>query len=139
MNPQLPWWPFGPLFNMAPAQLNQPILPDWSLQHVDVNFAGDADVEKDVVAKVASYGRQLGIITDAVLTLAGDSPEPGADPLQRLRALAAKIRAIKQEHEGTLADQAHDAMERLAKRDPAAARRIAGEFAHNKASEATPA
>jgi hypothetical protein len=137
MNPQLGWWPFGSLFGMAPAQLSQPILPDWSLQHVDVNFAGDADVEKDVVARVASYGRQLGVLTDAVLALAGDPPEPGKDPLNRLRDIATRISAVKAEHADALADRAREALKRLQKHDAGAARRIAAEFTPSRASEST--
>src|SRR6266704_2390454 len=95
MSEQLGWWPF-PWLNFAPARLDQPILPDWSLQRIEVNFAGDAAIEKEVVAKVASYGKQLGIITEAVLALAGDAPAERAQRLDRLRAVAAKVEEVKQ-------------------------------------------
>ena len=65
-------WPFN-LF--APGNLNQPILPGWSFGNVSVNYAGNAEIEKDVVEKVASFGKQLGIITDAVLALADGKPK----------------------------------------------------------------
>ena len=73
-------WPFN-LF--APGNLNQPILPGWSFGNVSVNYAGNAGIEKDVVEKVASYGRQLGILTDAVLKLAHRSlPRKPTSPMK---------------------------------------------------------
>ena len=117
-------WPFN-LF--APGNLNQPILPGWSFAGVNVNYAGNPDVEKDVVEKVASFGKQLGIITDAVLALADGKPK-GDKALTRLKQIAAKIEELKDQNKASLADQARGAMERLAKLEPATARRIAAEF-----------
>jgi hypothetical protein len=116
-------WPFN-LF--APGNLSQPILPGWSLGNVSVNYAGNADIEKDVVEKVASYGKQLGIITDAVLALADGKPKDKA--IARLKEIAAKIEEVKNRNKASLADQARDAMQRLEKAEPASARRIAAEF-----------
>jgi hypothetical protein len=128
MNAQLGWWPFNSLFGMAPGQLTQSILPDWSLQRIDVDFAGDVSIEKEVIAKVASYGKQLGILTDAVLMLAGTPPKDGEDPIARLKEIAAKVEKLKKERETSLADEARDALRRLAKLEPATARRIAAEY-----------
>ena len=116
-------WPFN-LF--APGNLSQPILPGWSLGNVSVNYAGNADIEKDVVEKVASFGKQLGIITDAVLALADGKPKDKA--IARLKEIAAKIEEVKNRNKASLADQARDAMQRLEKAEPASARRIAAEF-----------
>jgi hypothetical protein len=127
MNPQLGWWPFGTMTGTAPGQLNQPILPDWSLQRIDVNFAGDIGIEKEVVANVASYGKQLGIITDAVLALA--SGHQADESIKRLREIADEVEKIKKERERSLADQARAAMEKLAKLEPDMARQIAFEYA----------
>ena len=115
-------WPFS-LF--APGNLTQPILPGWSFGNVSVNYAGNADIEKDVVEKVASYGKQLGVITDVVLELASDAPLKDEHPLAQLREIAAKVRKIKDEHKRSLAEEASDAMAKLAKDDEAEARRIA--------------
>ena len=119
-------WPFS-LF--APGNLNQPILPGWSFGNVSVNYAGSAEIEKDVVEKVASYGKQLGIITDVVLELAGDKPPKGEQPLAQLREIAAKVRKVKEEHKRSLTEEANDAMAKLAKSDEAEARRIASKYA----------
>ena len=94
MSTQRFMWPFS-LF--APGNLNQPILPGWSFGNVSVSYAGNAEIEKDVVEKVASYGKQLGIITDVVLELAGDKPPEGEQPLAQLRDIAAKVGKVKEE------------------------------------------
>ena len=125
---QSPWWPFGSLFGLAPAQLNQPILPGWSFGNVTVNYAGNADIERKVVEDVASYGRQLGIITDLVLNMNGDALEPGEDPLGQLREIAAKVKEIKQREKGSLSERASEAMAKLAETDWDAARRIARDY-----------
>jgi hypothetical protein len=121
------FWPFA-WPNFAPTSLNQPILPDWSLQHITVNYQGDPAIEKDVAATVASYGKQLGIITEAVLALA-DGGSGEAEPVKRLRGIAKKVEKIKEDHRSDLAASAQQAMDSLAKKDRAAAERIAAEFA----------
>ena len=128
-----PFWPF-PWPNLAPTNLNQPILPDWSLQHITVNYQGDPAIEKDVAANVASYGKQLGIITEAVLALADGGPEK-AKRIDRLRDIAEKIEKIKQDHRRDLAASAQQAMDSLAKTDRDAAERIAAKFARGARSD----
>jgi hypothetical protein len=125
-------WPYS-LF--AAPKLDQQINPGWFDVNIN-NYAGNPQIEKDVVEKVASYGRQLGILTDAVLSLAGDPPKDGEDPLARLREMDAKIEALKTLNKASLAAHAEAAMKRLAKAEPDAARRIAAGYVE-KASSAT--
>jgi hypothetical protein len=127
MSSQFGFWPF-PWPNLVPTNLTQPILPDWSLQHITVNYQGNPAIEKDVAAKVASYGKQLGIITEAVLALADGGPDK-SKRLDRLRDIAKKIEEIKEEHRTDLAASAQQAMESLARKDSAAAARIGATFA----------
>ena len=127
------FWPFT-WPNLAPTSLNQPILPDWSLQHITVNYQGDPAIEKEVAAKVASYGKQLGIITEAVLALAHGGPDE-AEPVKRLRTVAEKIEKIKEQHRSDLADSAQQAMDALAKTDRDAAERIAAKFGQSRRSD----
>ena len=124
MSTQPLMWPFS-LF--APGNFTQPILPDWSFQRVNVNYAGNPEIERDVVEKVASFGKQLGIMTDAVLALADGKPKDDK-AIARLKEIAAKIEALKNQNKASLADQARGAMQRLEKAEPAAARQIAAEF-----------
>jgi len=122
---QPPWWPFGSLFGVAPGQLNQPILPGWSFGNLTVNYAGNADVERKVVEDIASFGKQLGIITDVVLSMNGDPLEPGEDPLKQLREIAGAVNEVKQRGKGSLSERASAAMAKLAASDSGAAERIA--------------
>ena len=129
-------WPLS-WFNLAPGQLTQPINPGWSFGNVQVNYAGNADIEKEVVSKVASYGKQLGILTEVVLALAGNKAAKPDEPLARLRKIEADVKKIKDEHKGDLADAARDAMTSLAKENPTEARRIAADFAKASAAKST--
>jgi hypothetical protein len=129
------FWPFA-WPNFAPTSLTQPILPDWSLQHITVNYQGNPAIEKDVAAKVASYGKQLGIITEAVLALS-DGGSAEAEPIKRLRTIAKKIEQIKDEHRSDLAASAQQAMDALAKQSRAAAEQIAAEFVRRRRTDST--
>ena len=123
-------WPFS-LF--APGNLNQPILPGWSFGNVTVNYAGNAEIEQDVVSKVASYGKQLGILTEAVLKLANKPVQrkPGEaeeDPIARLHDIAERISELKELHKATMLREARGAMDRLAKDNPDAASYVASSY-----------
>lgn len=71
MYPWLSWWP---AFIKLPGagNLDQEVAPvtTWFPTTFELNFAGDRRIESDVVSNVASYGKQLGILTDALLVLA---------------------------------------------------------------------
>jgi hypothetical protein len=127
-------FPFTWPFFQATKTFDQSINPGWFDVNIN-NYAGNPQVEKDVVEKVASFGMQLGILTEAVLELAGAKPRPGGSAVTRLRDIAAKIEALKTLNKTSLTDQADAAMKRLAKAEPDEARRIAAAYA--KASGAT--
>jgi hypothetical protein len=126
-------WPYS--FFTAPRTLDQPINPGWFDVNIN-NYAGNPQVEKDVVEKVASFGKQLGILTEAVLELAGSKPRPDGSSVARLRDIAAKVEALKTLNKTSLADQADAAMKHLAKAEPSEARRIAAAYV-GKASSTT--
>jgi hypothetical protein len=119
-------WPYS--FFQAPKTLDQPINPGWFDVNIN-NFAGNPQIEKDVVEKVASFGKQLGIITEAVLELAGSKPRPDNSAVTRLRDIADKIEALKDLNKASLESEARSAMARLAKLEPAIARSIAAGYA----------
>lgn len=133
MTTQSNMWPFN-LF--APNNLAQSILPGWSFGNVNVNYAGNAGIERDVVEKVASFGRQIGVISDVVLELAKDMPDgkektPSGEkdlPITQLRDIAAKVKDLKKAHEASIIGEARKAMDRLADFDPKIARNIAESY-----------
>lgn len=91
MNPWLKIWqlPF--------ANYDQNINPitTWFSPHYTVNIKGDAAIEAEVQTQVASFGTQLGKLTDALLELADG--KPGAK-LQDLRKLQQQVEELKARH-----------------------------------------
>jgi len=124
MSAQSNIWPFS---MFAPNNLNQAINPGWF--DVNINYEGNPAIEKDVVENVASFGKQLGIITEAVLELAQGRPDgDDKDPITRLRRIAAKVEELKQGRKNKLLSEARDAMDRLAKSSPASAEYVAQSY-----------
>ncbi len=84
-------------------------------------YAGDRTVEERVVQEVASFGRQLGIIADAVLEIADERQGEG---VERLRSLVNRIETVKARHNRSLEIRAEEAFGALIAADPAAADRL---------------
>jgi hypothetical protein len=79
--------------------------------------AGDPDIEHRVFDE-ASYGKQLGWLTDIVVDAMGHLPPPppksdAEDSLKKLRDLHEKIKGIKAEHVTDSANAAIAALNRL--------------------------
>ena len=113
---------FNP-FAFPPFAWNMPLSGDvkdispvtsWFSPQYEFNIAGNAALEKQVITKVASYGKQLGKLTNAVLELADG--EPG-EAVEALRAMAAEIEAVKNK---TLADSIEADLAQLKVQDKAA-------------------
>jgi hypothetical protein len=141
---QMPWIPVST--NTQPASLLTPpileLLRGWSLMTdmyrdaLDqwkgnigprLTIAGDARIEGEVNGSVASYGKQLGIIQEALMELAGDAPK--GPKLERLERLMAMIEWVKEE-------QQQNSVEGLLKR----ALKLMEDERHNgKNGEASPA
>jgi len=100
-------------------------LTNWFSPTVELNFAGNRRIEGDVVANVASYGKQLGILTEAVNELGRKDKSP---EVQRLRDLAEDIRKRKLRHNDDLQRQARESLETLRKADPEAFGRVLDDF-----------
>jgi len=58
------------------------------------HFSGDPRIEEEVIEKIASYGKQLGILSEAVLALAGEEGEKD-ERVMRLKKMADEINDIK--------------------------------------------
>jgi len=101
--------PFPNLFSLAPKQLSQLINPlYWLNTGTDqigfINISGTAsgkpELEADIIENVATYGRQLGRITDvlqAVLAQMHPDRWPAAEQeaVRHFQEMAAKIAAVK--------------------------------------------
>jgi hypothetical protein len=104
-----PWFPFT--FNYPSGDVD---LANWFSPNVSVSYAGTPAIERDVVERVASFGKQLGIVTDAVLELAGGA---GGEKVARLKEIAKQIQEVKDGHKRDAKRQAKEAIDRLAKLD----------------------
>jgi hypothetical protein len=109
-----PFWMFrAPLS----GDVSQRITAPWFSPTVNVNYAGDPVIEDRVVTEVASYGRQLGWLTEIALALAKNQPPP-KETLMRLEKASKDIEAIKQALHHSAFDTATDALDRLERDDP---------------------
>ena len=83
-------------------------------------------IEKRVIEEVGSFGRQIGMLTDALIELAGKGK--AGPEMERLRAMAKSVDEIKRQERDTLADQAKRSVGSLAKLDPRAAQQLIDEL-----------
>jgi hypothetical protein len=74
------------------------------LINVNVGNSSDPDVEKAVLARVASYGKQLGRLGDAMLVLlkhfhpAGELSDADCRAIDDLKLMLAEIANVKHDH-----------------------------------------
>ena len=114
------------LFEVAPGELSGHIAPSGGSLAGAVGIrpqAGDGRLEQQIHEQIASYGRQLGLLTEAVLGLAGSEqvgPEHAGRSLARLEEIRAEVEALKTQQDTQLARDAAAVLEQLAARDPAA-------------------
>jgi hypothetical protein len=93
------------------------------LKPVTVSYAGDREIEDRVVSEVASYGKQLGLIADALLEIADDRP---GKAVERLRSVVNRVEQVKARFNRALEEKAEEAFSALLSADPVAAERLMG-------------
>jgi hypothetical protein len=77
------------------------------LINVNVGSSSDPDVEKDVLARVASYGKQLGRIGDALVVLlkhfqpVGELSHDDRRAIDDLTRMLAEIANVKHDHKAS--------------------------------------
>jgi hypothetical protein len=117
-----PSWTFPTLS----FRYDQPISPVTTWFPTVINYQGDASIERKVTEEVASFGKQLGIISEALLEVAGDARH--GPKLKRLRTTVDEIEEVKRRQYKSLARQTTASFEELAERDPAEARALIDEL-----------
>jgi hypothetical protein len=98
-------------FSLAPEQLWQAINPmtfyqqgaQFGLINIDLGAAGESDLERKLLDRVGSYGRQLGRIGDALEVILkhvklGDLKPEEQDTLDILKGQLAAVRQVKAGH-----------------------------------------
>jgi hypothetical protein len=128
-------WFTVPIFAPLSGAVTQRIAPIFG--------RGDAEIEADVCLNVGSYGRQLGIVSEAVDALAKrldalapDDPDSRFarvaddpnDPVRRLHRMVEQVTAIKERHRASAKGEALRALERLKAVDPDAYETVAAEL-----------
>ncbi len=116
-----PWFPFT--FNFPSGDVD---LANWFSPTIEVSYAGNQAIERDVVENVASFGKQLGIVIDAVVALAGDDK---ANELKALKDLKNEVDTVKARHKRDIKRDAEAAIERLAKLDEPALKTLIRRYA----------
>ncbi|WP_194725649.1 hypothetical protein [Noviherbaspirillum malthae] len=108
-----PFWNF-----QAPAgDVLQRITTPWFSPSLTVNYAGNPAIEERVVTQVASYGKQLGWLTEIVLALA-DGEDINEETKRKLRSACEQIQKIKRDMRQSAYLEASDALDRLQKEHP---------------------
>jgi len=110
-----PFWIFrAPL--SGNVDVAQRITAPWFSPSLTVNYAGDAAIEDRVVTEVASYGKQLGWLTEIAIALAKKQAVP-EETLRRLEQACAQIEAIKNRAHPSAVEAANNALDRLERDD----------------------
>ena len=128
MNPWLWFW--APQFHFPfSGSVAQRIEPDF-FSNIRPE-AGNGDVEKQIV-DVASYGRQLGLITEVLLSRTSTDvvpPEQAARSEARLEEVYREIEAVKCRNKDKLSRSAVAVLEKLQASDPAELALVLARFA----------
>lgn len=97
----------------------QQIDPDWFFDAIGAQ-AGNGEIEKKAF-DVASYGRQLGLLTEVLIELADKQralPGAAATSLARLKEIRDRIEVIKQEEASTTVHKLEAQLRQLQKSNP---------------------
>ena len=118
----IPWfWYWAPQFHFPfSGSVTQRIEPDF-FSNIRAR-AGDGDVEREAV-DIASYGRQLGLITEVLLSQAEPAVVPrakGEESLTRLKDIHVQVEQVKLRHRRADIESAVQALEKLRESNPAA-------------------
>ncbi|PIE70044.1 MAG: hypothetical protein CSA22_09920 [Deltaproteobacteria bacterium] len=126
MNPWiLPWWGLfkGPLSGDVIQDISP--ITSWLSPQFEINFAGNRRIEAKIVADVASYGKQLSILTKAVMELADGNT---GEAVEKLRKLIDQIEKVKHQHNDSLEQNVKAALNQLKKHDPNALKNLIEEY-----------
>ena len=118
-----PFWWAEMLRAPLSGDVSQRIVASWLSPALTVNYQGNLDIERRVVSEVASFGRQIGWVSEIVDKLAAGEPAP-KEALAKLRAAMKEIAAIKEQMRASAAKEAAEALDRLEKEDREQFRRL---------------
>jgi len=86
----------------APTSLNQPILPNWSFNLLNVNLGASSNsaIEQESLQTVGSYGRQIGHLAEALEFVIGklkllESKDLSQSERDTLRVFLGDVSAVR--------------------------------------------
>ena len=92
--------------------------PDWFFNSIH-SEVGDSEIEKEVFCKVASYGKQIGMLTEVLLSIADELEidNKKIESLSELKKIQAKIEAIKRSKKERVRENAKTLLDKLKNSD----------------------
>ncbi|MCG8378575.1 MAG: hypothetical protein MI865_03755 [Proteobacteria bacterium] len=127
-----PW--MNPWFEVFKAPLSGNVTQDispvtsWFSPQLEFNFAGNKAIESQVVSEVASYGKQLGILSRAVIEMAEGRQ---SQALKDLKVLSLEVEKVKQNHKENVETKTRWFLDELKKHDPESFKKILNEYLNN--------
>lgn len=100
------------------GEVDQHIAPSFFSTNINVRGLGEPKLEQQIFTEVATYGKQLGELTDVVLSLAEAVNLTDCKSLQELKAIARGVEMKKQEYRESAQQRAVRAPQELADSDP---------------------
>ncbi len=104
---------------------NTNTLTDWFSPDININV-GDPRLERAITHNVATYGRQLGVVMDALNALGEATKNARLPALEALREMSAQIEAEKERNRNTFEAKTLAALETLKSADPEGFKRVMG-------------
>ena len=108
-----------------PFRFDQVVAPNTTWFPTIINYQGDPVIERRITEEVASFGKQLGIISEALLEIADRN---GQKQIDRLRRIVSDINELKARQHVSLTEATRDTFEALARDDPDRARVLADDL-----------
>ena len=114
----LPWLQSNFNFPLS-GNVNQRIDPDWFFGTIDPEV-GDSEIEKEIFLKVASYGKQIGMLTEVLISIADELKLNGDSntTLSELKDIQSKVDAIKSSKKERVKENAKIILDKLKACDP---------------------
>lgn len=127
-----PWLQSNYNFPLS-GNVQQHIDPDWFFSTIDAEV-GDGEIEKEVFQKIASYGKQIGLLTEALLSMSAklEMNEQDILALKELTELQEKIEVIKTAKKQRVRKNAEKIMDKLQSCDPEGFRSLLDKYADNR-------
>lgn len=122
----LPWYQSNFNFPLS-GNINQKIEPDWFFDAI-VPEAKDRPIEKKAVMNIASYGKQIGIITKLLLSIAAESDKIDTKAFEDLKEIQQQINNIKSANKSCIHENAKAALDSLKDADPEALKKLIKEY-----------